>query len=341
MKLEDENDVTESGEKETIATAAKYRQLFPNLLDPQKSNIEVGVTTKIRTNQTADAFIKGVQKYSGCQSDEDIDSEWDDEEQVYNWKPEKIEKDFLLFHSMCKEKIKQKSGKLPKFKTLKDFRKSELMTKIGEAVKMRLGLQREIDFSIIDALVKTCAYEYATYNDSPWCALFTNTELQVMEYYYDLKDYLEDAYGSTTYASSCLLFKDLLQKLNNSLSEPKKRNSYLYFSHAGALKRLWATLGLFSDQRLLLSTEPHRDFCDRRNRMWRTSLNTPFGAHLAIILYKCRQEKSDQLTFKLLTTVNTAPVTVKGCDGPVCDISQFQREYEPFANECDLDTLCV
>jgi len=42
--------------------AKNFKQRYPSLLDPTKAKIEIGVTPKIRTEQTADAFLQGIKE---------------------------------------------------------------------------------------------------------------------------------------------------------------------------------------------------------------------------------------------------------------------------------------
>ncbi len=52
--------VTLSGQLDTALQARHFYQHFPNLLNIEKSNIEVGVTSKIRSKETAQAFIRAI-----------------------------------------------------------------------------------------------------------------------------------------------------------------------------------------------------------------------------------------------------------------------------------------
>lgn len=58
----------------------------------------------------------------------------------------------------------------------------------------RNGFSFTISIESIILLYKACAYETALFNFSPWCHLFTRTELIVIEYILDVDEY-HDAYG--------------------------------------------------------------------------------------------------------------------------------------------------
>lgn len=80
-----------------------------------------------------------------------------------------------------------------------------------------------------------CSYEYALYEESPWCALFTNKGLLFLEYREDMDDFLNDAYGNKiNQKMSCPLVGDLVDKIKRTVDDvDDKYNTNLYFSHAG------------------------------------------------------------------------------------------------------------
>lgn len=63
----------------------------------------------------------------------------------------------------------------------------------------------------VEAMYDACAFEHGVYRSSPWCAVFSDDDIKVMEYYEDLRYYWEYGYGhSINYEQTCDLLKDLI-----------------------------------------------------------------------------------------------------------------------------------
>lgn len=62
MNCEDEKLVTQSGRDETAEIAKMYFKKFPSLLTASKVDMKVGVTNKVRTRETAEAFLNGLKE---------------------------------------------------------------------------------------------------------------------------------------------------------------------------------------------------------------------------------------------------------------------------------------
>ena len=55
------------------------------------------------------------------------------------------------------------------------------------------------------------AWNYQTVTSSPWCNVFSNSDLQVLEYAEDLQNYWKDGYGyPLNYEQACPVLKDLI-----------------------------------------------------------------------------------------------------------------------------------
>ena len=63
-------------------------------------------------------------------------------------------------------------------------------------------------------LYETCSFEYQVYGDSPWCAIFTEDDLRILEYGEDIEYYWVDGYGDKiNYEQTCDLLKDIVYYL--------------------------------------------------------------------------------------------------------------------------------
>ena len=169
---------------------------------------------------------------------------------------------------------------------------------------------------------------------SAWCKVFSNQELSLLEYYFNVKAFLEDGGGrQVNRRMACPLVRKIADFL-----DPTDRNvpkhTYLGFSHAGAMKPLLTLLQLHSDLPSFdFNLQP--GFCDRANDTWNVSLDVSFNSHLVFVLYKDNASDS----FKVLTLFNQQPVHLKDCD-ILCPWTQFERFFDFLAQDCDLGKIC-
>ena len=149
---------------------------------------------------------------------------------------------------------------------------------------------------------------------------------------------------------SCPLIADLLDKVKQSMSNSNEKKSYLYFSHAGLIKRLFSGLGLFDKLDDNIDNESQESICLSDDRKWKSSLVCPFGANFAAILHKCYKDNKPKIgdsseeksyaKYKLLTLVQEKAVRIKGCDSHLCSADKFIKAYKQMASDCNLQQIC-
>ncbi|XP_015794302.1 multiple inositol polyphosphate phosphatase 1 isoform X2 [Tetranychus urticae] len=319
MVPENDNHVTPSGVEATKKIAGLFYERYPTLFDPSEVNFRVGITAKVRTNETAHAFVDGLH---------DLRSDININEEDY------VIRNHLQFHSICKKKI---NGKIPESKQVKEITESKLFQTLRQRISKRMGLNRTIDDAELSVMYKTCCFEQAIYEKAPWCSLFTKKELRALETREDLKHYYKNGPGLyLNHQMPCPLIGDLYRAVIKGIAQPENKTTYLYFSHAGAISRLWAALGLFN------KLELDDNFCPNGDRQWRTSLILPFNVNFDGVLYRCTEniESTNPSDYKLLTMINGFPVKIDRCDDPMCNASQFLKSYEIMTETCDLDQIC-
>ena len=64
----------------------------------------------------------------------------------------------------------------------------------------------------VDFLYDICRADFALFRDSPFCAVFSDSNLKVLEYNEDLKFYWRDTHPLSANIS-CPLIKDIMQTL--------------------------------------------------------------------------------------------------------------------------------
>ncbi|CAG2119106.1 unnamed protein product, partial [Medioppia subpectinata] len=351
MNETDDNRISDTGIVETRAIAKDFKLRYPTLLDPTKTMIDIGVTTKVRTLQTADAFLQEITSDSKPivqTSEEDYSESASGETAEILSEITKSEKDLLYFHDTCEDLLLEQGVRLEKPKRVKDLRKSTSMQAIIKRVNERLGFGagNEIDAKVLRHIVRACYFEFAIFGqNSGWCSLLGNDEIKILEYLDDIEDYYEDAYGRNINSKqTCPLIGDLFAKVKQSVKSSKDTKTYLQFTHAGVMKRLYSGLGLFDVLHDNIDFKSDESVCLNDGRNWKSSLICPFNANFAAVLYKCKDnKKNDDKThgkYKLLTLVQEKPVVIKGCDSYLCSVDKFIESYQQMSSNCDLKEIC-
>lgn len=320
---ENDNHITESGFKELQAIGERYKKLLPSLLDPSRKefSIDVGVSDKIRTTESASGFVRGLYGESY------------DEAKNLNAMPKH---DVTMYHTSCK---RARNGvKLEKNKVVKRFKKEAVLTEMMNSVLKRIGLPPgQMEFKDFTLFHELCSYNHAINGSSVWCSIFTADDLKLLEYYDDIDDYYSVHKDKAMKKAPCAVMNDILNSIGKTVSGQNSANAVLRFSHSGAIRPFLAYLGLF-DNFGSEHEKDHIDYCvnGMMEREWRTSLISPFAANVAFILLK--QETKDE--YKVLTLVQEVPVKVDGCDKVLCSLKDFKKSFEKSVKKCDVQSIC-
>jgi len=157
----------------------------------------------------------------------------------------------------------------------------------------------------------------------PWCAVFTEEEMKVLEDNEDLYYYFKDGYPlNVTLDMTGVLLQDLVENVKTF------NTNKVYFAHSETLIPFLARLGIAKDEPpLSLDNLPP-------TRKWRTSLIGGESANLAVVGFNCDQR------MKLKFYLNEKPVKVNGCNNEnSCDVEDFVNYNEEFTAD-HLDDVC-
>ena len=115
------------------------------------------------------------------------------------------EKEILMSHKQCKKKMEEKNNRPPKHpKEYDQFAQTEAFANLLTSFSIRNGLRFTVSFDTLVVMYRACSYEVAIHRFSPWCHLFTNSELIVLDYLMDISEYF-DAYGKSSFVcNGCL-----------------------------------------------------------------------------------------------------------------------------------------
>lgn len=314
FRPEDDNHVTPSGRNVSYDQAKRFLAMFPKLFSPfRASDYVVGFTSRVRTLETAQAFLRGLlseQEYSEVEK---------------NFLPP--QDDILQFHKEC-DKISKNKGGTPA--AVEAYEKGPHWQRLLDTLSWRLGFN--VTKADLKMLLRACQFEYAIFDTSPWCAVFTEADLKAVEFREDLDDYYKDGYGhERNYAQACPVIKELVSRLEVMSKEPIQPNKILFFSHAGGFKKVIARLGLYRD-----SKAPASDgLCSQADRQWRSSLLCPFNANVAFVLFKCPKDTHEVVTF-----LNERPQQIPGCPSHRCPLETFLKIYKGPADTCNITEIC-
>ena len=363
--------ITPVGFNETEAIARRFKSLYPQLFNATASKIELGVTGKLRTAQTLLAFMKHLDNFDNqvCKLSDfpKIGAAKEDTEKklkaiqadtCFNGLTSKYKNDKLDFHNECKKYHKREQ-------VIYDFglRDSKRTQSIAESISKRLKLSKtsQLDVNETKAIYDTCRYESAfdSSRSSIWCNLFEEKELKFYEYLNDIGDFYNDAYGETQhFREACPITTDIMRRM---MDEQQKKQSTaggqlesnFYFTHSSVIQKLIAaSVDLSRDS--AYSEKSVMENLGRgsvpKERLWQTSLLSPFSANIAFSLYEC-PVKSQQLPnelntefvgpHKVIASLNEQPIVLGGCDSLVCDLKKLMyRGRMNIQKDCPLDEIC-
>ncbi|XP_023702394.1 multiple inositol polyphosphate phosphatase 1-like [Cryptotermes secundus] len=311
--------LTPQGYKDAYNMAQRFKSRFPTLLNQSYSpdKFEVRFTNTQRTTLTSFAFIDGIFGST-----------------AHVILPKPISDDPVLRPSnYCddwKNVVRDNPDTTKEYST---FKKGPEMNVVIQSVSNRLGFTSSISYDNLSKMYTICRFEKAWHVDSvsPWCAAFSEDELKVLEYKEDLSAYYKHGYGSDLNKKvGCVLVKDFLDrfsKLENGENQPA---GVFYFSHDTDMQLFLTSLGVAKDSETLT----HSNYKSMENRLWRTSLLTPFAANFAAVFFKC-----DGGRFGVQFYLQEQLLRIDGCEsdlGDLCDWAAIKKKYGSVSQNCDL-----
>ena len=95
------------------------------------------------------------------------------------------------------------------------FENSEPFRDMLVKLQKRLGLERPLSVDEVELIHQTCAFEtsWNPHKTSPWCYIFDEEDLKILEYRQDLEYYWVDGYGhELTYKQACSPLVDVMEQ---------------------------------------------------------------------------------------------------------------------------------
>lgn len=314
--------LTPQGELDLEAMGQRYRERYPELFDNNnEDNFKFKHDDTERCIESSKYFYKGVFGKFPASGKGALDGLPD----FYNRCPAylvPIGTDFLV-------------GDFNKFKKGAEF--SDMVRRVSA----RLGFYHNLDADEVDAMYTACSFERARHwshgKASPWCAAFRAEDFEVLEYWYDMKEYYRTGYGHKVHEKlGCVPVKDLVKTLSARVGArgATPPAGLVYHSHDTLLNQVVAFLGLHHDDAKLSET----NFAGMRDRQWRVTRFSPFASNLHAVLHEC--EDGERYRVQMFLNENLLPLQDWGCDADSCTWAQFMAKFGHVLTDCKQRRLC-
>ena len=249
----------------------------------------------------------------------------------------------LRFFDVCPKYINTVSQNKQSLSEHHDFKFTQHMNDVVEYVRQQFGHSSSIMAKHVIGMFIACTFEYAVFDrDDTWCDVFRLEDMEVMEYYYDLKHFWKRGWGHhINHQMACPLLSAILTDIKNYLNiNNVHRTAGVYrFAHGETLQPLYCLLGLFQDSEMLRANNYHR----HTNRFYRNSEICPFAANIAFVVYNCTGDgsiKKEDIQVEVL--VNEVPVSLPCCGFETkCPWEKFLQCFDGITKNCDFGRMCT
>jgi len=318
VELESSKNLHVVGDEEMILLGERWLNRYPDLLaNYEEAKFRFRSTDTERSKRSGDGVVTGL--WSRVQVPK------------IKWNIIKTGHDPLIrFYKICDAWIRDVKKNKNANKERDLFEQSSTMKDTIESVSKYVGLN--LTLSDVDMMYVTCNFDLAwsRNHESPWCHVFTDYDLKVMEYREDLEYYWIDGPGhSINSQPACVLMEDVI-KIFDDISKGNDQRGTFYFTHSGTILKLLTHLKLYNDEESLKSS----NFEKMQDRKWKTSKFGAFGANVAFSLQKC-----DSNEFKVGLFVNEKLTIIPGCEEDWCNLNTFKAIFDP-SNGCNLNEIC-
>jgi len=272
-----------------------------------------------------------------------------------------IRDDLLRFFKNCKKYTRDVDKNKEAKKEYKAFLKGEEMVQVASNLSSTLQLADDLQLDVDSAIAAwmALAFEEAyTDGQSPWSGTFSLSELKIMEYYQDLKQWWKKSYAyPISYQQSCPLLVNTVKSMDKALKATVDNKSYtkalFQFGHSETVLSLVTLLGLYKDSFALKSSNYASQGV---NRVFRTTQISPFATNVGMVLYKCdvhTQVSASDLAKKapgvtwpdrfvsdmVQLLVKETPVSFPFTDNHLTSLAEIKQHYR-HELVCDFDEIC-
>ena len=332
--------LAEVGAEELYNISKRMRKRFPLLFTPKYSGDKHYFVSTLtpRASQSASAFAFGLFEGTGNLGPSKF--------QPVAITTTNLTEPVLRFFDTCAEyKEKVSENKKISLAEFHKFQEGPEMHNLKRILANRLNITdySSLTTDHVQHMFLSCAYEQAIYGKGQWCSVLDDSDLDIIEYFYDIKNYWKRGYGyRINYEMSCLLLKNLTNSIENVIQSLRMSDSYtqtiFHFSHAETMIPLICLMGLFKDSEPLLAN----NYRKQKNRMFKTSNIAPFSGNIAVVLFSCKSDHIEELhSFNVQVLANEIPVALPCCDAKeLCPLKQFRACFATICEQCNFSEVC-
>ncbi|KAJ0179836.1 hypothetical protein K1T71_004427 [Dendrolimus kikuchii] len=306
--FEQPHQLSAEGHQEMLGIGKRLRQAFPNLLaELDQQNYIFRPAFGNWMENSGKSFIKGLGNN--------------------NLVLEKAKPDYDIMapYATCGKYQRDVKTNPEIFEEARKYQESSEYLAAKDRIQRRLGIDNDLTNDNITALYDLCRFSWSGFsnNISPWCALFTTGDLQVMEYIGDIKHYYKNGYGTPmNELLGQIPMADLLTKFQEA-KDGNGKKIVTYFTHATMLDMVYTALKLFKDDKPLVGSPRNQD------RKWRSSKFSTFAANLIVALNRCNNNGNEE--YNVVFYLNEEPL-IPICKEGVCTWQEFEDKLKPFLN---------
>ncbi|XP_061383607.1 multiple inositol polyphosphate phosphatase 1-like [Danaus plexippus] len=204
---------------------------------------------------------------------------------------------------------------------LAEYDQSPEYLAVRDRVFKRLGITNDTEEINVFNLYELCRF-YRTWSPNlqcPWCSLFSDEDLVVLEYRDDVRHYYKNGYGFDINADlGTLPLRDLFENFE-LVTRGEGKNIVSYFTHDTMMEMMFCALGLYKDKSVIKGSSRNPD------RLWRTSYIASFSTNFIAVLHRC-----DSDTHRVQLFINEKPTSLCPVEG--CSWSEFVETFQRFSN---------
>ena len=318
LTVADHKLLMESGAREQEELGARWRKRLPSLIkDPEL--MQTRATYKQRTYASAEAFLRGA---------------YPDDNVTY---PHVIVNDMLLrFYEFCPAYIEGVDGNNHTFEEKWKFMEEPAYQDMVLDVSARVGTS----LSVSDVMMawNLCRYELAEFPDtslhiSPWCAIFSEDNFQVLQYTDDLGFYYKDGYGhDINWGMTSPLIREMAERFSGLEDGTSQEKVFIYISHSEATNTVLPVLGLYNDSSPLVASD-----WPAESHLWQTSDIVSFSHNIALLGLHCPAMEEEH---QVMALHMERQVVMPSCGQLLCPLSTFRSKVLQPILEVDFEEIC-
>jgi len=331
---EDAEQLTQSGWEEHQNMGERWAKRLSSFSFTPMS-MKTSASTYQRTIDSAKAFMTGMFLEEKTEDGEIRERTLSERKRLAEIPPVMQDNHLVRFYDFCDRFQEEVDNNPETYAEEALLEETEYWLEMKEDVEATTGVELEFDDVIL--IWNMCRYERAwtpiVQPGSPWCALFSDDDLKIINYRNCLWRWWSNSYAFniTAQQTQPLVF-NLVDSLLNS--ETRNENVILNFGHSDGVQPFMTALGLYRDANPLLASSWPDNVADLQ---WDVSKMASFAANVGVVLASCPGDAEASVTMFHNERVVSQP---KCGDKTSCPLSEFVQGLADIAY-VDFDDLCA